>query len=180
MKRKTKRKRNVSLCVMMSVRKHPERVLAKLSAMRWNSPFQLSKGFIRMIFSRGFTPSSPSHAQGHFMAALYKPAVRTAAACSLAAAALLATNGAAHAQGTPPATPPAAASSPAPATTPRLPSNTEVNAAFDRADENHDARLTRAEADRFPEVARRFEQIDTNRDTFISREEFTKAVMGTP
>ncbi|MES2188655.1 MAG: EF-hand domain-containing protein [Pseudomonadota bacterium] len=114
------------------------------------------------------------------MAALYKPALRTVAACSFAAAALLAAHGAAHAQGTTPVTPPVAVNSPAPGATPRLPTNTEVNAAFDRADENHDARLTRAEADRFPEVARRFEQIDTNKDTFISREEFTKAVVGTP
>ncbi|MES2413047.1 MAG: EF-hand domain-containing protein [Pseudomonadota bacterium] len=109
-------------------------------------------------------------------ATLCKPAVRTIAGCSFAAAALLA--GAAlpaSAQTVAPATPPAAATSAAPAS--RL-SSTEVNAAFDRADENHDARLDRTEAVRFPAVAQRFEQIDSNRDSYISREEFTKAVMG--
>ncbi len=148
-----------------------------------------------MTVSSVFTPSTSSQTsqsslvqagrshqhQSHSMAVLYKPAVRTMAACSFAAAALLAAAGTVHAQAAAPASPPAAANSPAPAgsTAPKLPSISEVNAAFDRADENHDARLTRAEADRFPEVARRFEQIDTNRDTFISREEFSKAVLGT-
>lgn len=139
-----------------------------------------------MTLSRVHTPSqvqahtSRQH-QGHSRAVLYKPEVRMVVACTFAVVALLAANGAAHAQTAAPASPPAATNSPAPAgsTAPKLPSSTEVNAAFDRADENHDARLTRAEAERFPEVARRFEQIDTNRDTFISREEFSKAVMGT-
>ena len=133
-----------------------------------------------MTLSTVLTPSALSQvrAQSHFMTAFYKPALRTVAGCSFALAALLAANGAVRAQTAAPASPPAAANGPAPLATARLPSTTE-NAAFDRADENHDARLTRAEADRFPEVARRFEQIDTNRDTFISREEFTKAVMGT-
>lgn len=105
-------------------------------------------------------------------------------ACSLAAALWLAAAGASHAQTTAPsspAMPPAAANAPATggsAAAPRQLTSTEVNAAFDRADENHDARLTRTEAERFPEVAKRFEQIDTNRDTFISREEFSKAVTG--
>jgi hypothetical protein len=124
----------------------------------------------------------PRH-PGHFMPApvpaIYKSAVRTMAATSFAAAALLAA-GASHAQAPAPsgAVLPAATSTPAAPTAPRQLSSTEVNSAFYRADENHDARLTRSEAERFPEVARRFEQIDTNRDTFISREEFTKAVMG--
>ncbi len=124
------------------------------------------------------TPGSRLH-PGHSMPALYKPAVRTMAACSFAAAALLAA-GASHAQTAAPsgATPPAAANAPAAPAAPRQLSATEVNAAFDRADENHDARLTRNEAERFPEVARRFEQIDSNHDTFISREEFTRAIMG--
>ncbi len=76
-----------------------------------------------------------------------------------------------------PSTAPAAPSGDAGRTPVRI-SSAEVNAAFDRADSNHDARLDRTEVDRFPAVALRFEQIDTNRDTYISREEFTKAVMG--
>jgi hypothetical protein len=185
------RKKNVSLCVMVSARKHQERVLAMLPVMGWNGLLNF-EGFIRMTVSSVFTPSTPPQApqvqastsrqhQSHSMAVLYQPALRTVAACSFAAAALLAAAGTVHAQTAAPASPPAAANTPAPAgsTAPKLPSISEVNAAFDRADENHDARLTRAEADRFPEVARRFEQIDTNRDTFISREEFSKAVLGT-
>lgn len=126
------------------------------------------------------SPSSVVASQANSMTApckpLYRPALRTMAACSFAAAALVAAHGAAHAQAVAPqaATAPAAAAPPAP----RQLTSTEVNAAFDRADENHDARLTRTEAERFPEVARRFEQIDANRDTFISREEFNKAVTG--
>ncbi len=51
----------------------------------------------------------------------------------------------------------------------------DVEAAFTRADTNRDGKLTRQEAERFPAVAQRFEQIDANQDTFISREEFTRA-----
>ncbi len=119
--------------------------------------------------------SLPTH-QANSRTAQPMPAVRTMVVCSFAAAALFAASQAAHAQTAAPAAAP-----PAPAATqaPRQFTSTEVNAAFDRADDNHDARLTRAEAERFPEVAKRFEQIDTNRDTFISREEFNKAVTGT-
>ena len=51
----------------------------------------------------------------------------------------------------------------------------DLDAAFNRADANHDGQLSRAEAEHFPAVAQRFEQIDGNRDSFISREEFNKA-----
>ena len=141
----------------------------------------LPRIFAPSIHSPSSQPLSgtPCVPRGHSMAALHTSAMRTFAVCSFAAAALLASNSATHAQAATSASPPAAASGPAPGSALRLPSNREVNAAFDRADENHDARLTRTEADRFPEVARRFEQIDSNRDTFISREEFTKAVLGT-
>ena len=58
------------------------------------------------------------------------------------------------------------------------PSNTvttkDVDAAFDRADANKDGKLSRTEAENLPSVAQRFEQIDTDRDTFISREELMK------
>lgn len=123
--------------------------------------------------------ASPGNSMTAALTAVYTPAVRTMAACSFAVAAILAAAGATHAQT---AAAPAAANAPAAGgsstAAPRQPTSTEVNAAFDRADENHDARLTRNEAERFPEVAKRFEQIDANRDTFISREEFIKAVTG--
>ncbi|MDW5441328.1 EF-hand domain-containing protein [Polaromonas sp. SM01] len=53
--------------------------------------------------------------------------------------------------------------------------NRELDAAFNRADTNHDGRLTRQEAERFPALEQRFEQIDSNHDSFISRDEFIKA-----
>ena len=52
----------------------------------------------------------------------------------------------------------------------------DLEAAFKRADLNQDGKLSRQEAERFPAVAQRFEQIDSNRDTFLSLEEFSKAV----
>ena len=54
------------------------------------------------------------------------------------------------------------------------PSNRDVDAAFDQADTNKDGKLSRTEAETLPSVAQRFELIDTDRDTFISREELTK------
>ena len=54
----------------------------------------------------------------------------------------------------------------------------DVEAAFGRADTNKDGKLDRQEAEHLPAVALRFEQIDTNRDTFISLAELTKAAMG--
>ena len=53
-------------------------------------------------------------------------------------------------------------------------SRSDVDAAFDRADTNKDGKLSRTEAENLPSVAQRFEQIDTDRDTFISREELAK------
>jgi hypothetical protein len=54
----------------------------------------------------------------------------------------------------------------------------DVEAAFNRADANKDGKLDRQEAEHFPAVAQRFEQIDTNRDTFISLAELAKAASG--
>lgn len=51
----------------------------------------------------------------------------------------------------------------------------DVEAAFKRADADKDGKLSREEAEHFPALAQRFDQIDANRDRFISREEFLKA-----
>ena len=53
-----------------------------------------------------------------------------------------------------------------------------IEAAFARADSNGDGKLSRDEAQRFPEIAARFDELDTNRDAFLSLAEF--AVGATP
>lgn len=99
--------------------------------------------------------------------------------------AALTLGGAAGAQGQ--TTPPSPSTSPstspapsAPAAADGMPANkasaADVDAAFDRADTNKDGKLSRTEAENLPAVAQRFEQIDTDRDTFISREELTKFI----
>jgi hypothetical protein len=50
-----------------------------------------------------------------------------------------------------------------------------TDAAFNRADVNRDGRLNREEAEHFPMLSQRFDVIDLNRDTFISRDEFNQA-----
>ena len=51
----------------------------------------------------------------------------------------------------------------------------ELDAAFNRGDTNHDGKLDRKEAERFPALAQRFDKIDTDHDGFISRAEFRRA-----
>ena len=86
----------------------------------------------------------------------------------------------AHGQTTPSgaAPPPSAQSAPATQNTaPRAsPSGQDVDAAFGRADANKDGKLSRLEAAHFPAVEQRFDQIDVNKDRFVSREEFQKAL----
>lgn len=98
--------------------------------------------------------------------------------------------GAARAQTAPPASasptsPPQMApsgTSGTPGSTGTVPQNRttgkDVEAAFGRADANKDGKLDRQEAEHLPAVALRFDQIDANRDTFISLAELTKAAMG--
>lgn len=54
-------------------------------------------------------------------------------------------------------------------------SRSQLEAAFNRADRNRDGRLSRAEAEHFPVLAQRFELIDGNHDSFLSRDEFERA-----
>jgi phosphodiesterase/alkaline phosphatase D-like protein len=96
--------------------------------------------------------------------------------------------GAARAQTAPPS--PASPTSPpsqmapsgTPGSTSAVPQNRttpkDVEAAFGRADANKDGKLDRQEAEHLPAVALRFEQIDTNHDSFISLAELTKAALG--
>ncbi|WP_309681617.1 EF-hand domain-containing protein [Polaromonas sp.] len=52
----------------------------------------------------------------------------------------------------------------------------QVDAAFARADSNHDGKLSRSEAERLPAISLRFDQFDLNKDQFLSREEFDNAL----
>lgn len=100
----------------------------------------------------------------------------------LIAALAMGAAGAARAQNSPPS--PASANSPSAqlmpsATAGAIPANRvthkDLEAAFNRADTNRDGKLDRQEAEHFPALAQRFELIDTDRDTFISRSEFSSA-----
>ena len=48
-----------------------------------------------------------------------------------------------------------------------------IEAAVTRADTNGDGKLSREEAQRFPEIAARFDELDTDRDGFLSLIEFS-------
>ena len=53
-----------------------------------------------------------------------------------------------------------------------------IEAAFARGDSNGDGKLSRDEAQRFPEIAARFDELDLDHDRFLSFAEF--AVGATP
>ena len=48
-----------------------------------------------------------------------------------------------------------------------------IEAAFARADTNGDGKLSREEAQRFPEIAARFDELDRDHDGFLSLSEFS-------
>jgi Ca2+-binding EF-hand superfamily protein len=77
-----------------------------------------------------------------------------------AALLLLGTTVAAQAQTTPPAQPQAES----------------AEKAFKRADANGDGKLSKAESARLPAIAERFEQVDQDKDGFLSMTEFMTAL----
>lgn len=95
---------------------------------------------------------------------------------SLSAAAALLVIGSAHAQNPQAPVPETAASATqAVAPTPRYAAS-ELERAFNFMDANHDDKVSREEAAGFRGVARHFDQADTNRDGFLSHEEFDTAM----
>ena len=70
---------------------------------------------------------------------------------------------------------------PAPSAMPAAPaagakaSAKDLDAAFARADANKDGKLDKKEAEMMPAIAERFDQLDSNADGTLSREEFGKA-----
>ena len=54
-----------------------------------------------------------------------------------------------------------------------------VESAFSRADINGDGKLSRDEAGHLPAIALKFDDLDTNKDGFLSMEEFS-AILNTP
>jgi len=55
-----------------------------------------------------------------------------------------------------------------------------VKAAFERADANHDGKLSREEAAALPAVAEKFAQLDKDKDGFLSADEFETGVTAQP
>lgn len=55
---------------------------------------------------------------------------------------------------------------------PKAPS-LSAESVFARADANHDGRLSKAEAARYPAFAEKFEQLDADRDGLLNLDEFT-------
>lgn len=51
-----------------------------------------------------------------------------------------------------------------------------LDAAFKRADTNGDGRLSPKEAEHFPMLSQRFDNVDVDGDAFLSREEFDRAI----
>lgn len=148
---------------MMSMRQQRARVLAGAGSLRCNDSFFNCKGTVSMTTS-----------VFHFIPNFEIRSVALLTALTVGAAL------GAHAQGADTGTLKAPSGSGTPsvqsAPSPSGPTTQEVGAAFTRADANRDGKLSRQEAVRFPAVEQRFDQIDTNKDQFVSREEFEVAL----
>ena len=59
---------------------------------------------------------------------------------------------------------------------PAAPADTEVKAAFTKADKNADGKLSREEAAGLPAIAANFDRVDADKDGAISTAEFGKAM----
>lgn len=90
---------------------------------------------------------------------------------TLSAAAALLAMGSAQAQTPQAPAPVAAAEAPAPRYT-----ASKLELAFNYIDGDRDGKISRAEATGFRGVAKHFDQADTDRDNFLSREEFDAAM----
>lgn len=117
------------------------------------------------------------HSEDHSIPAFKMRSVLMVAALALSAAAAHAQTSATSAAN--PASPPSQMSPQAPGCNagsipPNKPSSKDIDAAFDKADANHDGRLDRKEAEKFPPVAQRFDMLDANHDGFVSRDELAK------
>lgn len=111
--------------------------------------------------------------QHHFMLGFKTHRALLLAACSLAASVAVSaqTSESVQSHTLTPVT--AATAEPPSSGKPRL---RQVDAAFARTDNNQDGKLSRAEAEHLPAIALRFDQLDTNKDQFLSREEFDNAL----
>lgn len=92
----------------------------------------------------------------------------------------MAGSGAVYAQTPPPpspAQPSAPMAAPAGAMDPPPASKKEADAAFDRADANHDGKLTRNEAAAIPWLAEHFDEVDTTHQGFVTKGQFEGAAM---
>jgi Ca2+-binding EF-hand superfamily protein len=65
-------------------------------------------------------------------------------------------------------------------TEPSATDKTAVEAAFTRADANGDGKLSRDEAARMPAVYSKFDQLDKDKDSGLSFEEFAAGAMAAP
>jgi Ca2+-binding EF-hand superfamily protein len=53
----------------------------------------------------------------------------------------------------------------------------QINAAFKRADANQDGKLSREESATIPAIAEKFDQLDKDKDGFLSLAEFTAGLV---
>ncbi|MBS0317167.1 MAG: EF-hand domain-containing protein [Proteobacteria bacterium] len=76
----------------------------------------------------------------------------------------------------PPAQPSAPMAAPAGAMDPPPASKKDAAASFERADANHDGKLSRNEAAAIPWLEQHFDEADANHDGSVTRDEYNKAL----